>query len=36
VVIPSQCALGSELVFWQDEDKADDGLRDVLPLVRPG
>jgi hypothetical protein len=25
-----------EPVFWQDEDKADDGPRDVLPLVRPG
>ncbi len=34
VLIQSQCELGIEPVFWQDE--AMDGPRDVLPMLRPG
>jgi transposase len=34
VLIQSQCELGIEPVFWQDEPDASDP--DVLPLVRPG
>src|SRR5207237_4288626 len=33
VVIASQCELGIEPVFWENEPQ---GPRDVLPLVRPG
>jgi transposase len=33
VVIQSQCELGIEPVFWQDEPK---GPCDVLPMRRPG
>jgi transposase len=34
VLIQSQCELGIEPVFWQDEP--DVGNPDVLPLIRPG
>ena len=34
VLIQSQCELGIEPVFWQDEAPA--GSADVLPMVRPG
>jgi hypothetical protein len=33
VLIQSQCELGIEPVFWQDEPAEN---RAVLPLVRPG
>lgn len=35
VIIQSQCELGIEPVFWENEP-ADTGNPDVLPLVRPG
>jgi transposase len=35
VLIQSQCELGIEPVFWQDEETTI-GQSDVLPLVRPG
>jgi transposase len=35
VLIQSQCELGIEPVFWQDDSLPEDGA-DVLPLVRPG
>ncbi len=34
-VIQSQCELGIEPVFWQDE-RAEEGGPDVLPMNRPG
>jgi hypothetical protein len=36
-MIQSQCELGIEATFWQNEanDQSDKGP-DVLPLVRPG
>jgi len=36
VLIQSQCKLGIEPVFWQDEEPAEDGAPDVLPMNRPG
>jgi hypothetical protein len=36
VLIRSQCELGIEPVFWQDEPEPAQSGSDVLPLVRPG
>jgi hypothetical protein len=35
-LIQSQCELGIEPVFWQDEPKEGTGNPDVLPLIQPG
>jgi transposase len=35
-LIQSQCELGIEPVFWQDEEEAPAKSADVLPMVRPG
>jgi transposase len=35
-LIQSQCELGIEPVFWQDEPKAGGGGPVLLPMVRPG
>jgi hypothetical protein len=37
VLIQSQCELGIEPIFWQDEPKESTGeVPAVLPMVRPG
>jgi transposase len=36
VLIQSQCELGIEPVFWQDEEPTDERGPDVLPMNRPG
>jgi hypothetical protein len=36
-VILSQIELGIEAIFWQNEQgEAQNGCRDVLPMIRPG
>jgi hypothetical protein len=36
VLIQSQCELGIEPVFWQNEDAGEDEPRDILTMKRPG
>jgi hypothetical protein len=35
-LIQSQCELGIEPVFWQNEPNDDSQPTDIRPLVRPG
>lgn len=36
VLIQSQCELGIEPMFWQDDEAQEKGKRKVLPMNRPG